>query len=78
MTPASVPCKGCTHYLEGSRCSIHDRAPIVCRVYDCRKEYKLFTSLSPGERIARLSVHGLVNAATLKRGRELSETESEP
>lgn len=23
-------------YLEGSRCSIHDRAPLLCRAADCR------------------------------------------
>jgi Fe-S-cluster containining protein len=34
-------------YLGESGCTIHGRAPVMCRVYDCREQYRRY---SRGER----------------------------
>jgi hypothetical protein len=37
-------------YLGDGGCTIHDRAPYVCKVYDCRKFLRLISNLPPVER----------------------------
>jgi Fe-S-cluster containining protein len=54
-------------YLGESGCTIHDRAPVMCRVYDCREVFK--HSDRAGRKLAVKRGH--VPKAIFDRGREL-------
>jgi hypothetical protein len=61
-------------YLGESGCTIHDRAPVVCRVFDCRGAYSAFmTHPRPDRR--RMVKSRAVDPEILDRGRALIEGE---
>jgi Fe-S-cluster containining protein len=49
-------------YLGESGCSIWDRAPLICRVFDCRRQY--------AELAARFGAKGVQMNDVLRAGRE--------
>ena len=53
-------------YLGEEGCTIHDRAPAICREFDCRR---FFMKFSRAERRAGVS-RGLLTKAILDAGRE--------
>ena len=53
-------------YLGPDGCTIHDRAPLICRVFDCRR---WFLSKSRNERRAMVK-SGFADAAVFEAGRE--------
>jgi Fe-S-cluster containining protein len=59
-------------YLGEHGCTIHDRAPAVCKEFDCRGLYR---KMSRPER-RRAVKKGLASAAVLARGRQLLEAGS--
>lgn len=61
-------------YLGESGCTIHGRAPAICRFYDCRGDYARRTRAERRRAIA----DGLVSAEVLARGRELSRASLPP
>jgi Fe-S-cluster containining protein len=62
-------------YLGKNGCSIHDRAPAVCRVFDCRGAYLAFMDHPRPER-RRMLKEGCVDGEILKRGRELLDEDA--
>lgn len=54
-------------YLGENGCTIHDRAPLACRLFDCRRLYEQHDRA--GRR--RLVREGKVSRATFDRAREL-------
>lgn len=56
-------------YLGPAGCTIHDRAPYECRMYDCRRMF--LDSDRAGRRLAVKS--GKVDKRIFERGRELLE-----
>lgn len=56
-------------YLGEHGCTIHDRAPYECRMYDCRELFR--NSDRPGRKLA--VKNGIVPKAIFERGRELLE-----
>lgn len=58
-------------YLGDSGCTIHDRAPAICRHFDCRG---WFLSKTRQER-RRMVKDGIADRAIFARGRELLESE---
>lgn len=58
-------------YLGPEGCTIHDRAPVCCRVFDCRD---FFLMHSRGER-RNLIKRGLAGADVFRRGRDLLKQE---
>lgn len=57
-------------YLGASGCTIHDRAPLICRKFDCRKMYLRF---SRAER-KRMIRAGLLDRDKLDAGRDRVHT----
>ena len=55
-------------YLDGG-CTIHDRAPTVCRVYDCAAAYRMWGHHEAKQRMPR---------KILKRARKLLKSGYEP
>lgn len=56
-------------YLKETGCSIHERAPYACRVFDCRQLFRQYDR--SGRR--RMIRQGFVSKETFVRGRELLE-----
>ena len=54
-------------YLDENGCTIHDRAPAVCRAYSCVGQYMMLTRAERRRRIAR----GLLKKEIMVRAREL-------
>lgn len=54
------------YYLGPDGCTIHDHAPAMCRVFDCRKFYQRFTR--PERR--RMVREGLADQAVFDAGRQ--------
>jgi hypothetical protein len=50
-------------YLGDEGCTIHDRAPVLCRVYDCREQYRTYNREQRRDMVAR----GLLDPEVLKR-----------
>lgn len=66
---AHKPEGGCI-YLGDGGCTIHDRAPAICREFDCREFYrKLRNDMTRTER-RRLIKANMVSAEILKAGRD--------
>jgi Fe-S-cluster containining protein len=61
---------GDCHYLGADGCTIHDRTPVVCRVFDCRGAYLNFLDHPRNER-RRMIAEGYVDKAIFDRGRAL-------
>jgi hypothetical protein len=57
-------------YLGAGGCTIHDRAPAVCRVFDCRRAYLAFMDFPRADR-RRMVKAQAVDREILDRGREL-------
>lgn len=57
-------------YLGADGCTIHDRAPAICRVFDCRR---FFLSKSRNERRS-LVKSGMADAAVFEAGRRRLHT----
>lgn len=54
-------------YLGDDGCTIHDRAPYLCRTYDCRQQHAMYTR----EQRRKMIKRGLLNKEVLQRGNEL-------
>ena len=50
-------------YLVAGRCSIHDRAPHICRTFDCRKQARRLAQGMPG-----LVADGVIRAGRQRMG----------
>ena len=61
-------------YLGDNGCTIHDRAPVVCREFDCRLMYLKFDR--PSRR--RLERRGLMTKEVFAAGRARLHTLKEP
>jgi len=59
-------------YLGEHGCTIHDRAPRMCREYDCRIVYAKDMQRPRAER-RRMLKEGSIDRALFERGRELIE-----
>lgn len=57
-------------YLGANGCTIHGRAPIVCRVFDCRGAYRSFMQHGRADR-RRMIKAGYVDPDILARGAAL-------
>lgn len=57
---------GACTYLGLHGCTIHDRAPAICRAFDCRKMYLNIGSRRERKRLVRI---GFVDKETLEMGR---------
>lgn len=57
-------------YLGAGGCTIHDRAPVVCRVFDCRGAYLAFME-QPRQERERFVREGYVSPDILARGKHL-------
>jgi hypothetical protein len=55
-------------YATPDGCRIHDRAPVVCREFDCRRMVRLL----PASALKGLVRQGAYNGDVVKRGRELN------
>ena len=51
-------------YLGPDGCTIHERAPYMCRIFDCRAQHAQYTREERRDLVKR----GLLNAEILKRG----------
>lgn len=51
-------------YLGVEGCTIHDRAPFMCRIFDCREQHKMYTK-SQRQELVRT---GALSAEVLRRG----------
>ncbi len=63
---------GACIYLTATGCSIHDKAPVICREYDCRMLVKRFGYTKSRKMVKA----GLFSSATVNRGRELLRLEN--
>lgn len=54
-------------YLGAAGCTIHDRAPYMCRAFDCREQYAQYNRQQRRELVKRGEIDGRV----FKRGFEL-------
>ena len=57
-------------YLGAHGCTIHDRAPAVCKVFDCRDAYLNFLSYPRADR-RRMIRDGMIDPDIFERGRAL-------
>lgn len=57
-------------YLGEAGCTIHDRAPSLCRVFDCRRFYLAHTRAERRKMVAR----GATNKAIITAGRARLDT----
>lgn len=55
-------------YLGPTGCSIHDRAPIICQTFDCRRMYLRMKELGYGKR------HPAVQTSVLQAGKQRLRT----
>ena len=55
-------------YATAAGCSIHGRAPAVCREFDCRRAVRAM----PARSLARLVAIGVYSAEVVARGRALN------
>lgn len=75
---AHKPEGGCV-YLTEAGCSIHDRAPAICREFDCRRFYQSLVDQMTRPERRQLVKSGKVGADVLKAGRDRLHTlEFEP
>lgn len=68
---------GCV-YLGEHGCTIHDRAPAICREFDCRKFYRDSYMARPRPERRRLLRNHLIGKAVLEAGRSRLHTLDEP
>lgn len=61
-------------YLGAHGCTIHDRAPVICREFDCGKMFDIFDR--PTRR--RLVKSGQISADVFAQGRRVSEARRQP
>ncbi len=54
-------------YLGPDGCSIHDRAPVICRVFDCRGLVRSYSR----QQIRTMIADGLLDRDIIDRGRKL-------
>lgn len=59
-------------YLGADGCTIHDRAPAVCRVFDCRDAYRAIMALPRVDRRQMLRA-GIVDPDIVATGKRLAE-----
>lgn len=57
----------CIYLNEKTGCTIHGRAPAMCRVYDCRKQHAMYSK----EQRAELMRRGILDQRILRRGAAL-------
>lgn len=51
-------------YLGDNGCTIHGRAPYMCRIFDCREQHKMYTKKQREE----LSKKSIIDGKILRRG----------
>lgn len=67
------PGGGCV-YLEAGGCSIHGRAPAICREFDCRRFYLRLVEGTTREERRKLMKGGLIGRDVLSAGRRRVST----
>lgn len=61
---------GSCFYLGDSGCTIHGRAPVMCKVYDCRAQYSMYSRLTRRKMVSQ----GLLDPRILEEGRKRVHT----
>jgi hypothetical protein len=64
---------GCIYLGEGG-CTIHDRAPAICREFDCRRLYQSLMEETTRPERRRLLRNGLISKAMMDAGRSRLHT----
>lgn len=59
---------GCWYLEKGVGCTIHERAPVYCRIFDCRRAVAMFEDYPKKLRRALLK-NGLIDKRVLRAGR---------
>jgi len=54
-------------YLGADGCTIHDRAPVICRIFDCRRLVRSHTR----QEIRRMVSSGLLDRNIVEQGRKM-------
>jgi uncharacterized protein len=57
-------------YLDPNGCTIHDRAPVICRTFDCRQMFRN----TPRNKRRLMLKHGMMNKEVLDAGRQRLNT----
>lgn len=70
---AHKPNGDCIYLDRATGCTIHDRAPAICREFDCRKFYLRIMEFSRNER-RRMLKAGLLSRDKLNAGRDRADT----
>jgi uncharacterized protein len=63
-------------YLGEHGCTIHDRAPVICRVFDCRNAYLNFVAEHPRAERRKLIKLGYVDPEIFDQGKALLAREA--
>lgn len=61
--------KGGCIYLDASGCTIHERAPMVCREFDCRRFYRDAYMTTPRPERRRWVREGLIGKDVIEAGK---------
>jgi Fe-S-cluster containining protein len=59
-------------YLDENGCTIHDTAPYMCRIYDCREQHRMYTKAQREDLVKR----GMLSKEVLRRGAILIHQQS--
>lgn len=51
-------------YLGADGCTIHEHAPFMCKIYDCREQHRMYSKEVREDMVRR----GLLNKEILRRG----------
>lgn len=65
---------GRCRYLGADGCTIHDHAPAICRVFDCRAAARQLLATYSRTQRRRMAKAGLISKAVLRRGLELEDS----
>ncbi len=61
-------------YLDKKGCTIHNRAPIICKEFDCRKFWQRLLEKTTRNQRIRIIKKGVINRKILRQGKKLLKT----
>ena len=67
---AHKPNGDCVYLDRSTGCTIHDRAPAICREFDCRAFYRRLVETSTRKDRRRMIERGLISKSVLVAGRK--------
>ena len=67
---AHKPNGDCVYLDRATGCTIHDRAPAICRKFDCRGFYRQLVESSTRKERRRMIERGLISKGILAAGRK--------